>query len=46
MIKREAEQTLKKLSKQFPVVAITGPRQSGRTTLAQYVFNEKNMSHL
>ncbi|GAB4110755.1 MAG: ATP-binding protein [Spirochaetota bacterium] len=42
MIKREAEQTLKKLSKQFPIVAITGPRQSGKTTLAQYVFNNKN----
>ncbi len=34
MIKREASETLKRLSEQFPVVAITGPRKSGKTTLA------------
>jgi predicted AAA+ superfamily ATPase len=32
MIKRAVENKLKKLSKQYPVVIITGPRQSGKTT--------------
>lgn len=41
MIHRIAEETLKRLSSQFPVVGITGPRQSGKTTLAKMVFPEK-----
>lgn len=41
MIPREAEPTLRKLAKTFPIVAITGPRQSGKTTLARYVFKNK-----
>ena len=41
MILREAERTVRKLSKGYPVIAITGPRQSGKTTLARYVFNKK-----
>ena len=41
MIKREAESSLKRLAKQFPVIGITGPRQSGKTTLAKYVFPEE-----
>ncbi|HEY9160183.1 MAG TPA: ATP-binding protein [Desulfomonilia bacterium] len=41
MIKREAEDFLKSVSKSFPVVAITGPRQSGKTTLARFVFGDK-----
>lgn len=36
MIKRNAEDLLKKLAVDFPVVSITGPRQSGKTTLAQH----------
>ena len=42
MIKRDAEDALKRLADQFPVVAVTGPRQSGKTTLAKSVFPEKN----
>jgi predicted AAA+ superfamily ATPase len=38
MIKRDAEKELRSLAKQFKAVAITGPRQSGKTTLAKYVF--------
>lgn len=38
MIRRELEKEAKRLSKQFPVVAILGPRQSGKTTLAQQCF--------
>ncbi|MDO4952359.1 MAG: ATP-binding protein [Synergistaceae bacterium] len=41
MIKRAAEKALKRLASQFPVVGITGPRQSGKTTLAKLVFPEK-----
>ena len=41
MIQRIAENTLKRLSSQFPVVGITGPRQSGKTTLAKAVFPGK-----
>lgn len=40
MIKRDAERELRRLSKQFKAVAITGPRQSGKTTLAKYVFSK------
>jgi uncharacterized protein len=38
MIPRAATSTLKRLSKGFPIIVITGPRQSGKTTLAQAVF--------
>ena len=38
MIKRDAESSLKKFASEYPVVAILGPRQSGKTTLAQMVF--------
>jgi hypothetical protein len=41
MIKRNAADLLKKLAAGFPVVSITGPRQSGKTTLAQHCFAEK-----
>lgn len=34
-IKRAAEQTVSKISKMFPVLLITGPRQVGKTTLLQ-----------
>jgi hypothetical protein len=32
---------LQRLAKGFPIVALTGPRQSGKTTLAQAVFPHK-----
>jgi predicted AAA+ superfamily ATPase len=38
MIKRFLEERLKELSLQYPIVALTGPRQSGKTTLAKLVF--------
>jgi len=41
MIPRDAEATLAELASGFPVVGITGPRQSGKTTLAQAVFAAK-----
>jgi len=39
VIYREITNTLIKLSKQFPVVGIMGPRQSGKTTLAKETFS-------
>ena len=41
MYKREAEKMIKNLVSSYPVVAITGPRQSGKTTLVQSVFKNK-----
>lgn len=41
MITRTAHQTLLRLARGFPVVALTGPRQSGKTTLARTAFPEK-----
>jgi predicted AAA+ superfamily ATPase len=41
MIYRKLTATLQRLAKTFPVIAITGPRQSGKTTLAKAVFADK-----
>jgi len=41
MILRTAEKTLKELAQQFKVVAVVGPRQSGKTTLVRKLFNDK-----
>lgn len=38
MIPRRAAPVVQRLSRGYPVVAITGPRQSGKTTLARAVF--------
>lgn len=38
MIKREIEKEIKRLSKKFPVISITGPRQSGKTTVTRLCF--------
>ena len=41
MIARRASATLAMLARGYPVVAITGPRQSGKTTLAKAQFPDK-----
>ncbi len=41
MIPRQAHPTLLRLAQGFPIVAITGPRQSGKTTLARATFPHK-----
>ena len=41
MIRRDAASTLIRLAKGFPILAITGPRQAGKTTLAKSVFTGK-----
>ena len=38
MIERQATTALLALARGFPVVAVTGPRQSGKTTLARHAF--------
>lgn len=37
---------LRSMSKQYPVVTVTGPRQSGKTTLVKEVFLEKPYANL
>ena len=41
MIPRVAEKTLHRYARGFPVICITGPRQSGKTTLAKLAFPKK-----
>ncbi|MDO9244127.1 MAG: ATP-binding protein [Rhodocyclaceae bacterium] len=41
MIPRTASATLARMAAGFPVIVVTGPRQSGKTTLAQASFPDK-----
>ena len=41
MIKREMSSTLKNVAKEYPVVLVHGPRQSGKTTICKAVFTDK-----
>jgi predicted AAA+ superfamily ATPase len=41
MLKRTAAAALRRLARHYPVVALTGPRQSGKTTLARATFPRK-----
>lgn len=42
MIPRTLEPRLRYLADKFPVVTVTGPRQSGKTTLCRSIFPEKD----
>jgi predicted AAA+ superfamily ATPase len=41
MIPRTLEPHLRATARHYPVVAVTGPRQSGKTTLCRAVFPER-----
>ncbi|MCD4737537.1 MAG: ATP-binding protein [Bacteroidales bacterium] len=41
IIKREIEQELSILSEEFPVILVSGPRQSGKTTLVKTFFHDE-----
>ncbi|RLD11388.1 MAG: AAA family ATPase, partial [Chlamydiae bacterium] len=38
MINRDSSKVIRKLLKGYPAIVLTGPRQSGKTTLAKYIF--------
>lgn len=41
MIERELSKKVKSLAKKMPIIAIVGPRQSGKTTLVKSLFQNK-----
>ena len=41
MIERDIKPVILELAKQFPIVTITGPRQSGKTTITKITFPHK-----
>ncbi len=46
MIDRNVRKTIEDLLEGFPIVTLTGPRQSGKTTLARAVFNNQPYASL
>ena len=46
MIERNLTNVLKSLAKKFPVVTITGPRQSGKSTLCRAIFSKHPYANL
>lgn len=46
MIPRHIEAQLRKCFQQYPVVTLTGPRQSGKTTLVRATFRDKPYANL
>lgn len=46
MIKRIIEDKIKQLAEKFPVISVTGPRQSGKTTLIKSMFPDLHYESL
>lgn len=46
IIERKIIKELITISKQFPIVSVTGPRQSGKTTLIKYAFSDYDYINL
>jgi len=42
IVQREMNCAIMNLAKQYPVITITGPRQSGKTTLVKSLFSNYN----
>ena len=42
MVKRNAKEDITKLLEEFPAVAVLGPRQVGKTTLAEEIAAQIN----
>lgn len=40
MFERHITPLIKRYAKIYPIIALTGPRQSGKTTLAQHIFSD------
>lgn len=45
-VERNADQAPRQLAHRYPIVAITGPRQSGKTTLVRHLMTETPTPHL
>ncbi|MFZ4614889.1 MAG: ATP-binding protein [Rectinemataceae bacterium] len=46
MIERSASPRLLRLAAQYPILTLTGPRQSGKTTLVRHIFPDKPYASL
>ena len=46
MIKRIAEKKINELKEKYPVILVTGPRQSGKTTLVKKIFSKYDYKNL
>ena len=45
-VRRNLAKVLTRVSRQYPVVTVTGPRQSGKTTMCRHVFPRKRYVNL
>ena len=45
-LNRLIEKTIRKVKSTFPVIVVTGPRQSGKSTLLKHIFSGKKSSYL
>ena len=41
-IRRSLEPMVERAAREFPAVVLTGPRQSGKTTLLQHIFGQQH----
>jgi len=46
IVKRELTEKVRHLAEKFPVISISGPRQSGKTTLARSCFPDYDYANL
>jgi predicted AAA+ superfamily ATPase len=46
IVKRDIEESIQKIYRKIPVIVVTGPRQSGKTTLCKNFFSSKKYINL